>query len=235
MRERLNWRSSWDPAPRIVILPVGSFEQHGPHLPLETDTIIAYTIAVRVAEELGAPLLPPIPYGVSPEHMGFPGTITIDPVNYCLLLRDILSSLSRHGVELLAIINGHGGNIDTLRSCTTHWNMTHDKPKAHHVWIWGHAENLLGDKHAGPLETSLITHILDTEPVEAEGRDCPGVFHLLPTDECAPNGIVYNGRFQASKEYGERILEELTKGILGEICNIANVLNIQMPGCSPSR
>lgn len=62
-----------------VLIPIGSLEQHGPHLPLSTDTIIAFEVAKRVAEKLDIALAPPIGLGFSIEHIDFPGTISLDP------------------------------------------------------------------------------------------------------------------------------------------------------------
>ena len=223
----LNWRSTWESRPRIVILPVGSFEQHGPHLPYETDTLIAVEVARRLASRLNAALLPPIPYGVSPEHMGFPGTITVDPINYCLLLRDIFHSLSTHGTELLVIVNGHGGNTSTLDSCATHWNMTHTRPKVHVTWVWSHVD-AMGDKHAGPAESSIIASLLGLNDIRGEGRDCPGIFHLHPTHQCTDSGIVYNGPFTSSRELGERLLDYMVKSVLKEVCKAAKILGLDL-------
>ena len=104
----------------FVILPTGSFEQHGPHLPLLTDSIRADEISRRLAEKAGdlglkIGLLPTLKYGVSEHHMNFPGTITIRPEIYIAFIEDIGASLSRHGVRRLAIVNFHGGNNSPLQ------------------------------------------------------------------------------------------------------------------------
>jgi creatinine amidohydrolase len=104
-------------AARLVILPTGSIEQHGPHLTLETDTVIAASLASGLAEELGteAVLLPRLDYGLSEHHLRFPGTLTLRPESYLRLLADIVESLVHWGQRRLLIVNGHGGNIDALR------------------------------------------------------------------------------------------------------------------------
>ncbi|MCP8304105.1 MAG: creatininase family protein [archaeon] len=99
-----------------VLIPVGSLEQHGPHLPLSTDTIIAFEVAKRVAERLNIALTPPINFGFSVEHMGFPGTISLEPLTLTALLRDICSSLAQNGFKKIFIINGHGGNKAIIES-----------------------------------------------------------------------------------------------------------------------
>ncbi len=101
---------------RAAILPVGSIEQHGPHLPLACDTIGAYKLSLEIARRLKDKILvlPPIYYGVSEHHMDFPGTITLRPETLISLVFDIAESLRRHGMVRLIIINGHGGNTSAL-------------------------------------------------------------------------------------------------------------------------
>jgi len=99
-----------------VLIPIGSLEQHGPHLPLSTDTIIAFEVARRVAEKLDVALMPPIGFGFSIEHMDFPGTVSLDPSTLTSVLENVCSSLAKHGFEKIFIINGHGGNKATIES-----------------------------------------------------------------------------------------------------------------------
>ncbi len=101
---------------KAVILPVGSIEQHGPHLPLACDTLGAIKLSIAVAERLEEHvlILPPIYFGVSEHHMDFPGTITLSPETLISLVYDIANSLHRHSVGKMIIINGHGGNISPL-------------------------------------------------------------------------------------------------------------------------
>ncbi|MEM2914175.1 MAG: creatininase family protein, partial [Candidatus Bathyarchaeia archaeon] len=94
-----------------AILPIGSIEQHGPHLPLGTDWMIVEEIARKVAEKLGnCYLLPAIPYGNSQEHLDFPGTVTLKPSTLAQVVRDIVMSLYLNGLKKIIIIQGHGGN-----------------------------------------------------------------------------------------------------------------------------
>lgn len=102
---------------RIAVLPTGSLEQHGPHLPLGTDSLVADALSRRVAEELGedAVLCPLIPIGMSEHHLEFAGTLTVRADTYLGLIDDVLESLHHHGIRRVLIVNGHGGNIDALR------------------------------------------------------------------------------------------------------------------------
>src|SRR5664279_4473379 len=98
-----------------LIVPLGSPEQHGPHLPLDTDTRIADAVAGRVAERLDGDwlLAPAIGYGASGEHEGFPGTISIGTAALQLLLIEFGRSASGWASRMV-FVNGHGGNVEAL-------------------------------------------------------------------------------------------------------------------------
>jgi creatinine amidohydrolase len=101
---------------QLAIIPTGSCEQHGPNMTMETDSAIAYAVAQRLAQRLHprALLAPAVPWGISPHHMSFPGTITLQPETYYALLWDIVTSLKSHGIRHFLFVNGHGGNMDAL-------------------------------------------------------------------------------------------------------------------------
>lgn len=102
----------------VVILPIGAVEQHGAHLPLLTDTLIANggldrTLA-QLPDDVQAWALPPMSYGKSNEHINFPGTITLSAETLSAVLHDIAASLARAGFRRLAFLNCHGGNLALL-------------------------------------------------------------------------------------------------------------------------
>ncbi len=127
-----------------VVVPVGSFEQHGPHLPLSTDSLIAKAVAEKVAKKISAVVGPSIKIGVSPEHMGFSGTITYTSKTFKAVVTEVVESLKKHGYSQVIIINGHGGNNKSLSEIdlgTTVVNLTTlIKPY----------------DHAGEIETSIM-------------------------------------------------------------------------------
>lgn len=101
---------TWEDVEReegIIIIPVGSVEQHGRHLPLGTDSMVAIAIAEEASSKTGVPVAPPLWYGWSPHHMVLPGTVTIRPEVLEELLYDIIASLSEHGFKHFIVVNGH--------------------------------------------------------------------------------------------------------------------------------
>ncbi len=92
---------------RIALLPVGSTEQHGHHLPLATDYILAEEIAKRVAEQVNALVLPGIPYGPCHTFRRYAGTIGIRPQTLQAMVEDVCRSVKRHGIRIVAVIIGH--------------------------------------------------------------------------------------------------------------------------------
>lgn len=97
-----------------VVLPFGSIEQHGAHLPCGTDSLIAERLAEAVAERLGALYAPFGPYGVTPIHAGRPGTVTLTPETFERLLEEILLELIRMGARTLVLVNWHEMNTPSL-------------------------------------------------------------------------------------------------------------------------
>jgi creatinine amidohydrolase len=100
----------------VVLLPIGSVEQHGRHLPVGTDTMLAHSVALAAAERLAGRVivLPPPWYGFSAHHMRFAGTVTLGAGTMMRLVEDIAASVIAHGFRRLLIVNGHGGNTGVV-------------------------------------------------------------------------------------------------------------------------
>lgn len=92
-----------------IVLPIGSTEQHG-YLSVGTDAILAERVAVEAAEPLGVPVLPALPFGITPYFAAFPGSPSLRTTTYIAVIRDLLDSLFGQGFRRIAVINGHGGN-----------------------------------------------------------------------------------------------------------------------------
>jgi mycofactocin precursor peptide peptidase len=160
----------------LVVVPLGSVEQHGHHLPLGTDTAVACAVAHGASGSLdGALLAPPLAYGASGEHEGFPGTISIGTAALAGLLVEYGRSACRWAGRVL-IVNGHGGNLDALRAAVP-LLRTEGRDFA-----WFPCGVPGGDAHAGRSETSLMLHV---EPEGVSGhRAAPGV--TTPIAELLP-------------------------------------------------
>lgn len=167
----LTWPEARSAAERgaVIVVPVGSLEQHGPHLPLETDWRLASEIARRacaLAQEHGVPALvtPPVWTGFSLAHMDFAGTISLDAEVFFHLAVQVCQSVSRHGFHKIVLLNGHGGNMHVLRSAVQHLRFAHGI-RAIAVNYWDLAVSFInewrrseigGINHACEMETSLM-------------------------------------------------------------------------------
>lgn len=150
-------------AARIALLPVGSLEQHGPHLPLTTDTVIASTLARSLADAYsGLRVLPPITFGCSHEHEAWPGTVSISAPTLHAMAADIAESLRRAGTPKLVLVNGHGGNhvlanlVQASRGDMALFPGPHDWEAARTASRMSTTNDR--DMHAGELETSVLLH-----------------------------------------------------------------------------
>lgn len=99
-----------------IIVPIGSTEQHGPSGLIGTDAICAEAIALQVGQEVGALVAPTIPVGMALHHLAFPGTISLRPSTLILVIRDYVVSLAKAGFTQFFFINGHGGNVATVKA-----------------------------------------------------------------------------------------------------------------------
>lgn len=118
-----------------AVVPLGSTEQHA-YLSLAVDTLIPERLAREVAEPLGVPVFPVLPYGLSPYFSAFPGTVTLRVETYVRLMEDILDSLSRHGFRRILLMNGHGGNAPAgARALEWMAENPGHQVKVHNWWI----------------------------------------------------------------------------------------------------
>lgn len=159
----------------VLLVPVGSFEQHGPHLPLDTDTLIAVKLAwfaqERLADstEIDTMIGPPITVTASGEHQGFAGTLSIGTdVTAAVLVEIVRSADWARGV---VFVNGHGGNAEALDRARRVFD--HER---RNVLIWSPRATADDDAHAGRTETSVMAHlypdVVDWARVSA-GRTTP--------------------------------------------------------------
>lgn len=191
---RLAWPHVPDAGPLLVV-PVGSLEQHGPHLPLSTDTQVATAVAVGLVAGLGEawPVVraPAVAYGASGEHEAFPGTVSIGQDALRTVLVEIGRSARRWAGRLL-LLNGHGGNAMPVAAAVERLRYEGDDV------AWLPCAPSKGDAHAGRTETSLLLAIAPEQVAlddAARGETRP-VGHLLPdlrrsgVRAVSPNGVL---------------------------------------------
>jgi mycofactocin precursor peptide peptidase len=208
----VSWTGLGTVPPRTLLVPVGSVEQHGPHLPLTTDGRVAVGVARRLEyEDPVLVLAPAVPYGASGEHEGFAGTVSIGHEALRSVLVELGRSACRWAARLL-FVNGHGGNVPTLVEAVR--LLRHEGRDA--AWVACAAP---GDAHAGRTETSLLL-ALDPGAVGPERE--PGATgplrELMPQMRrkgvagVSPNGILGDPR-GASAEEGAAMLDAMVRRI----------------------
>ena len=161
------------PGRPLLVVPLGSVEQHGHHLPLATDTRVAEAVARAAGPD--AVVAPAIPYGASGEHEGFPGTVSIGTEALAAVLVEYGRSACRWAGRLL-VVNGHGGNLDALRRAVPLLRAEGRDAAWFPCGVPG------GDAHAGHTETSARLHV-EPDAVRADGAvagDPTPIAELLP-------------------------------------------------------
>jgi creatinine amidohydrolase len=154
----------------LIIAPIAAMEQHGPHLPVSTDTILSGAVAEGVEKALGekALVLPVLWLGASDHHLPFGGTLTSPLPTYEQILVDLLTPLLREGFRRVLILNGHGGNIDPLRVALRRLDVEFPRAILTGAAYWDLAADelaalCLGARkemgHACEIETSMVLHL----------------------------------------------------------------------------
>ena len=208
-----------------VIIPVGSLEQHGAHLPITTDSDIVTEIASRLAKNCGFIVFPTISYGISDEHSPLFNT-SITTTTLRTILSNIINSLLENGVENFRILNGHHGNVEHLYAFLHRPNVK----RACALWIhsyWRFMEHEFD--HAGFVETSLMLAISDKVRMKKakKGLITKGLsekeiqrINKLSTKpggfpKVAKNGV-WGDPTKATKKDGEKFLAEIVKNLTKE-------------------
>lgn len=148
----------------VALVPMGSTEQHGPHLPESTDHVIAEELARAAAERGDHLCTPPVTVGVSPHHRQFPGTLWVDAPAFRTYVESVTRNLAYQGLDRIIFVNAHGGNVDPLREVS---RRVRDDGTAYAIeWMWNESipdlvEELFetNGPHAGPKETAMMLHL----------------------------------------------------------------------------
>ncbi|WP_096391520.1 creatininase family protein [Halopenitus persicus] len=220
----------------LALVPLGSTEQHGPHLPLATDHLIAEGFARAAADRTGFLRTPTINVGVSPHHRQFNGTMWVDAPVFRDYVESFTRNLAYHGIDRVIYVNAHGGNVEHLREVG---RRLRDEEVLYAVeWMWNDSIPELVDDlferngpHGGPKETALIQHLrpeLVHDDRLADARD-GGLTEFEPAEmnrhgartfydaiDNAPNGVL-GDQTDATAEKGERLFEAATDQLV-QLC-----------------
>jgi creatinine amidohydrolase len=233
----------------LVILPCGSVEQHGPHLPAGTDTLAATVIAHAVAERMDGLVLPATPFGVTPMHMPYEATITLTPDTYMRVQTETCVSTARHGARQLIIVNWHEGNIPALAIAAEALHREHGMSvltvQACYVAEELYGRSSGGLTHGGEIEAlAVLAHRPDLVHLDRiEGSSDHGHGHMMDklrrtrayqpvlTDirSIAPTGW-FGSPQHATAEKGQRMLSDIADAIAKEAQDIFRQLDAVQGG-----
>lgn len=198
------WTDVEAASPDVVVVPIGSTEQHGPHAPLGTDTITAEAVAEAGKEAYAGDVLvaPTLPVSASVEHRAFAGTLWLRPGTLRAYVRDVVDSLASHDWRRIVLVNGHGGNSAPLKEVAGELSREREVFVAVFTWFESVGKDIPPMGHAGPRETAMLRHhaseLVREERVEEAaagaseqwGEWTSGVNLAYDSDEFAPNGVV---------------------------------------------
>lgn len=233
----------------LVILPAGSTEQHGPHLPTGTDIFAAYVICHAIARKLDGLVIPGGPLGVTPMHMPFEGTISLSPETYMKVVEETCVSTASHGATHLLIVNWHEGNIPSLSIAADKLHRDHGMSvltvQACYVAqeLYGH--DCGGLTHGGEIETLAILEykkeLVHLDRVDYSSDHEPGAkmdklrrsksYQPVLTDirSICPTGW-YGNPENATAEKGRKMIEDIADSIADEALEIFKLLQAAQGG-----
>ena len=213
----------------IILVPTGSVEQHSPYVLIGTDFITAEAVARKVAEAMRILVAPTVNYGVSPHHMAFRGTVSLTPDTMILMISDIIESLVSHGFRRIVFINGHGGNISSIKIAMERLKARMIKG-CFQVISWYEMKEvqklstvLFNDQeghHATPSEVSITRYlrkeVFETKPVHKLRVANPKYYWPLTCEEMKkvfPDGRMESAPWMATDDHGRKILKEASRAI----------------------
>jgi creatinine amidohydrolase len=230
---------------KTIIIPIGSTEQHGPHLPLTVDTDIAVEIALKVAEKIGCLVAPPLYYGHSTEHAGFPGSGWLQMETLGRVIEDVSVSYAEGGFKTIIWLNGHYGNDPALFVTCTDLTGTSKIPKDARVmaltYMYTLPDDILNEYlswekgwHAQEGETSVMLAI---KPETVKMEKAPVEWPKFPRNNALMNAMfqgkgtvrrlmktgIWGDARKATKEKGDKFLAEAVKSVAETIEQIDSI------------
>jgi creatinine amidohydrolase len=227
----------------MVILPVASLEQHGPHLPVEVDSMLGETVAVRAARKVtefgeNAVVLPVLWTGLSEHHMSFGGTVTLDFPAFSAVIEGVCRSVLRHGFRRIVLLNAHGGNENALRTITDELTPKLGVPLVQFTYWYAAAaaiaeilETQTALMHACEAETSMMLAVrpelvaMDRATLAKANSKADvaalvggGVYRWRTIGARSSSGVIGNPE-AATAEKGERLFEAIAAALAEKLCN----------------
>jgi creatinine amidohydrolase len=220
----------------MVLIPIGSFEQHGPHGPVETDTIIPTEVCRRVAEGNGAVVAPSVPYGLSYPHKGFTGVVYLRMSTFAALVEDLCAQFATMGFKRIVFVNGHYDNTYAVAyACASAGESLPAGVRAYVINYWDGMSPEVASQfmsmgeglHANRGETSAVLAInrdyVDMDAATAEMPPFPEVANVGAVHTAfffSSPGSVYRATHsgawgdarESTAEFGERYLDAVTDG-----------------------
>ncbi|MCK5163328.1 MAG: creatininase family protein [Desulfobacula sp.] len=220
-------------AQKDIIIPIGSMEQHGPMGLIGTDSICPEVVAAGISEKIKVMIAPTLQIGMSQHHLSFPGSMTLRPTTMIALIKDVILSLAGHGFTHLFFLNGHGGNVDSIKAAFSEIYAEHSllkRPSSSHLhlcnWYDGKRVEALGNKyfegvkghHATPSEISLSFYAYpnavkkaDLTPKVAPVNDFRDCFDFQNN---FPDGRIGSDSSLASIDIGKELFEGAVQDVL---------------------
>ncbi len=221
-----------------IILPIGSTEQHGPTGAIGTDAITAEAVALEVGRRTGVLVTPTQPFGMAEHHLGFPGTMSLRPATLLMVVHDLVISLASPGFEKIFIVNGHGGNIATIKSAfaqiygtasgmgskvsqslkckLSNWFMAPE--------VFREAKSLYGEKegqHATPSEIALTLYLepslLKKQVSLPEPAPAGPIYDHEDFRRRHPDGRMGSDPFLAKPIHGQTLLDTAANALSNEL------------------
>jgi creatinine amidohydrolase len=237
----LSWpeiQGRFDAGRRTVVVAFGATEQHGPHLPLATDTLLGDELARRVAERLDALIAPTVAIGCSSHHSAFPGTLSLSDGTFAAVVGDLVSSFARSGFHRAVLLPSHGGNfgplaraVDALEATATlRVDALTDLSVLASLPVFGEQHEGVppgeGGLHAGEWETSLLLasdpQLVHMERAVAgyvgDPEEALSAVFDVGVHELSENGVIGDPA-RADRERGSRYWEHIVDLVIAQLTN----------------
>lgn len=218
---------------KTIIVPIGSTEQHGPTGLIGIDHLSSQSIAEKAAEQTQTMVAPTIAYGMALHHMAFPGTVSLKPTTFILMLTEIIQSLALHGFEKIVFINGHGGNIAPITSAFSEYLHSNQKTDLKLINWWHQKEVTTYEEehfkaengfHAtvGEISLTQYTHpeaYHKIKPMTFKPTAQRGAWPLSPAQfrEVFTDGRMNSNPALATPEHGRKIFDLAVGAVIKQL------------------